>query len=183
LSNKTEGNNASSSSKSQQGKKEGSNDKKGKDNGNMEGSNSSGDRDIKKNHMNSRKGTEESSDSSTVKLQTKITKRVGDIFEEGDDEVIETGFYEDRSPSKMSGAWERNSNRIENISPNKIDERPIPESKIEDNDTLIPIINEDSIQSFDYESKMLDQNFGTDIKEAPPCVEEFEDEDDDEDVL
>lgn len=183
MSNKTEGNSAASSSQSQQGKKEGSNDKKGTGSGNMGGNNSSSDRDIKKNHIHSHEGKEESSDSSTVKLQTKIKKRVRDIFEEGADEVIETGFYVDRSPSKMSGAWERNTDRFEDISPNTIDERPIPESKIEDNDAPIPIINEDSIQSFDYESKMLDQNFGTDIKEAPPCVEEFEDEDDDEDVL
>jgi hypothetical protein len=190
LSNKTEGNGASSSSKKQQGKE--SHDKKGKVNGNMKGSNSRSEgnndlvresSDIENNQTSSRNSTEKSSTSSTAKSETKITKRVGDTYEEGEEEVIETGFYVDRSPSKMSAAWERNTNRIENVSTNENDEGVILENKIEDNDAPIPIINEDSIQSFDYESNMLNQNFGTDIKEAPSCVEELEDDDDDEDVL
>jgi hypothetical protein len=139
--------------------------------------------DIKNNQINFQNSTEASSISSTAKLETKITKRVADVYEEGEEEVIETGFYVDRSPSKISAAWERNFNRIENNSTSENDEGVILENKTEDNDAPIPIINEDSIQSFDYESNMLNQNFGTDIKEAPPCVEEFEDDDDDEDVL
>eukprot|EP00596_Hydrurales_sp_CCMP1899_P010281 CAMPEP_0119035340 /NCGR_PEP_ID=MMETSP1177-20130426/2264_1 /TAXON_ID=2985 /ORGANISM="Ochromonas sp, Strain CCMP1899" /LENGTH=328 /DNA_ID=CAMNT_0006993403 /DNA_START=150 /DNA_END=1136 /DNA_ORIENTATION=+ len=190
LSNKTEGNNASSSSEKQKGKE--SHDEKGKVNGNMKGSNSRSEgnnglvresSDIGNNKTNSVKSTEESSVSSTAKSETKITKRVGDTYEEGEEEVIETGFYVDRSPSKMSAALERNTNRIENINTNENDEGVILENKIEDNDAPIPIINEDSIQSFDYENNMLNQNFGTDIKEAPPCEEAFEEDDDDEDVL
>lgn len=95
-----------------------------------------------------------------------------------DDEIIESKFFIDRSPPRLKRANEE----VDAPSPYESFQRSHSDSPgglFYEPDGPQIIMNEDSMQSIDYEKCMLDQSFNSDTVDVLGTLEE----DDDEDVL
>lgn len=96
----------------------------------------------------------------------------------GEEEISESKFFIDRSPRRPKRANED----VGMPSPDELDLHNRTQqvgSLFHDTDAPQIMMNEDSMQSVDYEKSMLDQNFNSDTVDVLGTL----DEDDDEDVL
>lgn len=96
----------------------------------------------------------------------------------GEEEIFESKFLIDRSPHRPKRA----SEDVGMPSPDELDLHNRSQdvgSLFHDTDAPQIMMNEDSMQSVDYEKSMLDQNFNSDTVDVLGTL----DEDDDEDVL
>jgi hypothetical protein len=108
--------------------------------------------------------------------ESQLNRKDQNIPEE--DEIIESKFFIDRSPPRLK----RTSEEVDAPSPDESVQRSHSDSPggfFYEPDGPQIIMNEDSMQSIDYEKSMLDQNFNCDTVDVLGTLEE----DDDEDVL
>lgn len=108
--------------------------------------------------------------------ESRLNRKDQNILEE--DEIIESKLFIDRSPPRLK----RTSEDVNAPSPDESVQRShsdSPGSLFYEPDGPQIIMNEDSMQSIDYEKSMLDQNFNSDTVDVLGTLEE----DDDEDVL
>jgi hypothetical protein len=106
--------------------------------------------------------------------ESQLNRKDQSILEE--DEIIESKFFIDRSPPRRK----RTSVEVDAPSPDESIQRSHSLGGLfYEPDGPQIIMNEDSMQSIDYEKSMLDQNFNSDTVDVLGTLEE----DDDEDVL
>ena len=98
----------------------------------------------------------------------------------GEEEIIDSKFFIDRSPPRLKRAGEDVDVGMPSPDESVLHNRTHDVGSLfHDTDGPQIIMNEDSMQSVDYEKSMLDQNFNSDTVDVLGTL----DEDDDEDVL